>query len=164
MIINDKGKLFGKISIIDVIVLIGIIVAGFGLYTRFSAPATEKVATQNQSIEYTLLVKEVRIGTVNALKNSDAVINSLTKEHTGNIVSVSEVPTIRSVELSDGTVQAIEIPDKYDVTVTIRLDGKANDMGFYTSTNQSLTVGSTQNIQTKFSNTSGTITSVREAN
>ncbi len=164
MIINEKGKLFGKISIIDIIVLLCILVAGFGLYTKLTAPAAKKVETQNQSIEYSLLIKDVRIGTVKALKNSDVVINSLTKEHTGNIVAVSEAPTMRIVELTDGTVQAIEIPDKYDVTVTIRLDGKVNDMGFYTATNQSLTVGSTQNIQTKFANTSGTIIDVREAN
>ena len=32
--INKEGKLFGKISIIDILAVLAIIIAGFGIYSR----------------------------------------------------------------------------------------------------------------------------------
>ena len=78
MFINEKGKLFGKISIIDIVVVIGIAIAVWGLYAKYTAPAAKEIATEDQTIEYTVKVKGVRQGTVDALTRSKAVTNSLT--------------------------------------------------------------------------------------
>lgn len=157
MFINDKGKIFGKISIIDLIVILGILVAAFGIYTKFSAPATEKIATETKAIEYKVLVRGVRQGTVDALKNSKRVTNTSTKEHCGDIINVSAAPAIHPAELTDGTVQNVEFPEQFDVTLTIALNGKVSESGYYTESNQSVNIGSTLYMNTKYANTSGTI-------
>jgi len=155
--INNKGKLFGKISIIDLIVLVGIIVAAFALYTKFALPTNDKIITENKTIEYTVFVRGVRQGTVDALKNSKTVTNTITKEETGDITNVSVKPAIHPVELNNGTVAEVEFPDQFDVELTIRLDGKVGKTGYYTAKNNTLTIGSPLHMQTKFANTSGTI-------
>lgn len=162
MIINDKGKLFGKISIIDIVVLIGIIIAGFGLYSKYTAPSAEIITTETQTIEYLLLIKNVPQGTVDGLNNSSIITNVHTKEYIGYITNVSPVPALQTVTLSDGSTETTEIPDLFNVTLTVRLEGKAGESGYYTSENQSINIGAIYNINTKYVNASATVTNVYE--
>ncbi len=160
MFINKEGKFFNKFSIIDLLVILAIIVAALGVYSRFGT--TTKVVTETQSIEYTILVKGVREGTVEALSKPSPITNTTTKEYAGDIVSATYTEAIEGKELPNGSLAAMTIPERYDVTVTVRIDGKANESGFYTPTNQAITTGSTLMFSSKYAITSGTITSVKE--
>ena len=161
MFINKEGKLFGKISIIDIVVVLAIAVLAFGLYLRFGAEET-KVATQKQQIEYTLLVKGVRIGTVEALQKLGPVTNVSTKEYAGDITEVTYEAAIDTRELANGRIVETPLPERYNATVKILVDGSVNNSGYYTSTNQSINIGSTLYFTSKFANTSGMIVDVRE--
>jgi len=157
MLINKEGKLFGKISIIDILVVLAILVGALGIYSRFFV-SNQKVETSSSHIEYTMKIKEVRIGTVDALKNYGGVItDSTTKESLGEIVDVSYEDAVKSVETANGQLKTSPVPERYDVTLTVRVDGKINSSGFYTSTNQALAAGSS-----KAAKTSGTILDIYE--
>ena len=91
MIINKEGKLFGKVSIIDILVLIGIIVVIIGLAMRFG-PAGRAVLTSSEKIQYTLRVEGVRFFTVDALERGGPVSDATTKEEMGTVVDVTAVP------------------------------------------------------------------------
>ena len=52
--------------------------------------------------------------------------------------------------MADGTVARLEIPEEYDVYITVEVDGKSNDTGFYTQGNKFLAAGSTYTINTKY--------------
>ncbi len=162
MLINKEGKLFGKISIIDIIVILAILVGAFGVYTRFFV-SEKKVETAASHIEYTMKIKEVRIGTVNALKNyMGPVTDTTTKEYMGDIVDVTYTDSQKAVETTNGKMKASLVPDRYDVTLTVRVDGKINASGFYTANNQALAAGSSYIFTTKAAKTTGTITDVYE--
>lgn len=160
--INKEGKLFGKISIIDIVVILAIVVAAFGVYSRFFV-GNEKVETAASHIEYTMKVKEVRMGTVDALKNyMGGITSDSTKEYMGEIVDVTYSEATKSVELANGTITETTLPERYDVIVTVRVDGKINDSGYYTATNQALTAGSNHVFCSKAAKTTGTILDVYE--
>lgn len=161
MFINKEGKLFGKISIIDIVVVLAIAVLAFGLYVRFGGEET-RVSTQKQQIEYTLLVKGVRIGTVEALQQLGPVTNVSTKEYAGDITEVTYEDAIDARVLANGKVVATPLPQRYTATVKIRVDGSVNQSGYYTSTNQSINIGSTLYFTSKYANTSGVIVDVKE--
>lgn len=161
MFINKDGKLFGKISIIDIIVVLAIIVAAFGIYNRFSS-ANAKVATVTQQIEYTLSVKDVRLGTVEALQNKSPIYDATTKEYLGEITDVSYTNAISAKTMQNGEIKNLEIPEKYDVTVTVKVDGKVNNSGYYTANNIMLTAGSKHVIYSKYAKTTGEIMSIHE--
>lgn len=161
MFINKEGKLFGKISIIDIVVILAVAVLAFGLYMRFGGDEV-KVSTQKQQIEYTVLVKGVRIGTVEALQQKGPITNTTTKEAAGKITGVTYEDAVDSRELTDGTIVETPLPERYNATVTIRVDGSVNNSGYYTSTNQPINIGSTLLFTSKFANTSGVIIDVKE--
>ena len=158
---NKDGKLFGKISIIDIIVILAIIVAGFGIYNRFSS-ANAKVATVTQQIEYTMEINDVRMGTIEALQKKGKVFDATTKEYLGEITDVSYVDAVSPRTMANGEIKNLEVPEKYDATVTLRVDGKVNSSGYYTSNNIILTVGSKHVFYSKCAKTTGEIMSIKE--
>lgn len=162
MLINKEGKLFGKISIIDILVVILIIIGALGIYSRFFV-AGPKVETATSRIEYTMKIREVRMGTVKAFQDfKGPVTDTTTKEYLGEIVDVSYTDSVKAVELSNGNLKAAVLPERYDVTVTVQVDGKVNDSGYYTSNNLALTAGSSYVFTSKAAKTTGTIMDVYE--
>lgn len=161
MIINKEGKLFGKISIVDILVILAIAVAALGIYSRFFV-GNEKVETASSHIEYTMKIDDVRIGTVKALEKLGPITNATTKEAMGNLVSVSCEDAIKAVETIDGTIKNSPLPERYDVTITVRVDGSVNSSGFYTGSNQPLTIGSNYVFTSKYAKTTGKILSIKE--
>lgn len=160
--INKDGKLFGKISIIDILVILVIVIAAFGVYTRFFM-GNEKVETASSRIEYTMKVSEVRQGTVDALKNfKGEVYDDTTKEFLGEITEVTYRDAVKAVEMATGELKDSVIPERYDAFVTIRVDGKINASGYYTANNQPIAAGSNVVIYSKAAKTTGTIVDVYE--
>ncbi len=158
---KKSGKLFGKISIIDIIVVVCIVVLAFGIYAKYTSDSDATASSENTEIEFVYKVKGVRDYTVNALKKGGAMYDSETKEYVGEIVDVRTEDAVMEVSLVDGTYKQLIIPEKYDVYVTVQVDGKYNKLGYYTSGNKYLGAGSTINIKSKFATTEGQIVDVK---
>lgn len=161
MLINKEGKFFGKISIIDILVIAAIILLGVGLFVKFGTSGTNLVASTNEKIEYTLQVDAVRMYTVEALQGGGPVSDATTKEEMGKIVDVTYEPAQKRVDMADGTFQMVVIPEEYDVTVTVEVEGKVSDKGFYTKGNKFLAAGSSYTINSKYAQASCYIGSIK---
>lgn len=161
--INKDGKLFGKISIIDILVVLLIAVAALGVYSRFFV-GNEKVETASSHIEYTLKISGVREGTFDALKTfKGPLYDTTTKEYLGEIIDVTAKNAVSSVDTANGLIKETTLPDRFDVIATVRVDGKINSSGYYTATNQVIAAGGTLTFTSKAAKTSGTIVDVYEA-
>ena len=162
MFINKEGKLFGKVSIIDVLVIVAILVVGIGFFLRFISPVA-RIVTTPEEIEYTLLVRSIRHTTRDAFMRADdqgrmmQLSDARTGEELGRIVSVMYEGAIQEDVLADGAFDAFPVPGRYDVFITVRVDGRWNQTGYYTFQNRALTMGSTSRIQTKYAASSGEI-------
>ena len=64
-IIDEKGKLFGKINIIDLIIVLVIFALSAATFIKFRT--SDAYMSKDTIIEYTLLVENVRTPTVDAL-------------------------------------------------------------------------------------------------
>lgn len=162
MFINKEGKLFGKISIIDIIVVLAIALGGFGVYMRFMKP-NEKVATSSSTIEYTFRIAGVRKGTVDALSHFSPIYSCETKEYLGEIVAMDYDGATDNKIMANGEIKALAVPDRYDVLLTVRVDGNINASGYYTATNQAIYAGASHTFNSKYAQTTGRITEVHEA-
>ena len=65
----------------------------------------------------------------------------------GEVTGVRSEDAVMEVSLVDGTYKSLIVPKKYDVYVTIQVDGKYNSLGFYTNENRYIGAGSTVNAQ-----------------
>lgn len=122
-IINEKGKLFGIINIIDLTVLLvmALLVVG-GIQRMKSRPI---VVDETSKALITYEVSDVRIMSVENIVEGDDLYHYDRGGYVGKIVEVDYEPYKEPVELNGQWVDA-EVPNKYVVTFTVEADVKDN--------------------------------------
>ena len=160
MFITKDGKFFGKVSIIDVIVVIAVIVLAVGFYFRIISPM-ERVVTTEQRIEYEIRVHAVRESTADALGNMGEIADFRTGEELGEIIGTEIDVALWEAAMADGNFVAYPVPDRHDVIVTVQVNGGVSDTGFFTFQNRPLAIGSHMRFMSKYAETSGEIISIR---
>jgi hypothetical protein len=92
MILDKKGKLFGKISIVDVLVILLIIAVGAGLYYKFGKSGTVTPFTHTQTVQVTLSLESVNQYIGNNIKEGDIVQDRVQNVTMGKVTSVKTGP------------------------------------------------------------------------
>lgn len=163
-IIDEKGRLFGKINIIDLCVILVIVLAVAAFFVKSaSLGKTEKSTAE---ITYTLKVKGVRMQTVDELNQSDGKSISVVKtgEALGTIQEVSYDQAIDFIVDKSGNYIETTIPDKYDVIVKISTNGTETPKGIYTEGGKQLFIGEDVKFNTKNAETSGEVLEIKVGN
>lgn len=161
MLIDKNGKIGGKVSIIDILAVIVILVAVIGIAFRFvSSPS--KSARQRVKLSYVVEINGVREYTVNAINKKGTVIDAKQKCLIGEITEVSSKQQTMEQFDSKGNVVYAEVPNKYSVEVTILSDGKESDSGYFVGNDTVLSVGSDISIATKYVNSSGKVKKIEK--
>ena len=116
-LINDKGKLFGLINIMDLLVLLVLVGAAAGLFLYFTAPA-ETVSTDTITIVYTVRVRgvldrikvlvEEGLGKSTQLSTQDAPLDD------ARVLSCSFESYVQQKTTDDGRLLEIETPGRWD--------------------------------------------------
>ena len=156
---DKNGKIGGKISIIDIGVIVLIIAAAIGLVIRFTSGTTTAV-TSNETFRYVVKVNMVREYTVNALQKRGITTDKKAEMLLGEIKDVKvEDSKIQSTTAS-GKIEWSNLPDKYTCYVTIEAEGRESEDGYILDDTTELSVGRSVDIITKNVKTSGEIISV----
>lgn len=159
MIIDKNGRLFGKVNIIDIAVILAVVAVVAGVFVRFTGGAG-KIVTATKKIEFEVKVDGVRSFTVDALDKKGLVTNKNYDIVTGEITNVDTVDCVQKATKTNGTVVEAPLEERYTSTVTIVTDGKESDSGYFDSNNEEIAVGREYTIYSKFVKTTGTITRV----
>lgn len=173
MFIDEKGKLFGKISIIDILIIVLVIVAILGLCFAFTQVKSNGILTENKSLvgkqtdlnslDVKMRIKEVREVTVSAVKIGDEVFDADTNKLIGEITSVDVLETEKAITDINGKAYISKVPQRYDLLLNVKVPGKLTDNGYMTANNIHLAYGSTIEIKTPTINTFPTIETISVA-
>jgi len=129
-IIDEKGRLFGFINIIDLFISIMLIVlVGFGAYKVFRVNPTVVVNTQKVTMVY--FIQEVRDVTYNAIEVGEIAKDYDKNTVYGKIVKKEALPARKMAETADGRFVEAEIPNRYDVKIYIEGDAVVSRTGIY---------------------------------
>ncbi len=159
MILDKNGKLFGKISIVDILVVVILIVGIIGAALTVSYINNEKVVsdgskmllsseTNSNKMEIGLKVYGVRDVTRDAVIVGDEVYSTKTDDLIGVIKRIDSVPSKQNVVTGNGTVVNTVIPEKFDVTIIVETTGKKTDTGYYTDTGVHILYGKDYEVKT----------------
>ncbi len=130
MLLDEKGRLFGKISIIDIGVLLLIIALMGGVYYKFFMVDKNQNAAKFDTIEYKILVEEVRQQSVDAIEIGANIYHVKTDTTMGKIMNKEILPATDQLTKADGTMVIAEKPGKFNVLVTIQVPGVETKNGF----------------------------------
>ena len=143
-IIDRNGRLFGFISVIDLLVIVVVAVMGFALYTKNTQMAITSTNTADQTITYQILASGIRTYVAEAVREGDQLF-----------------PGTKLAEFDDGTVAAATVEDGVDMLITVEGTGLVSESGRYTLNRvYELGVNSSRTFCTKYAEFIGTVTEI----
>ena len=162
MIIDEKGKLFKKINIIDLALLLVIVISIGATVYKFGFSTHKSVVTADTKITYVLRVKAIRQMAVDAINIDDVIYETVTKKAIGKIVDKKVTEATEFVNMADGTLSKEDkIPEKFDVYLTVEAKGLVSNDGYFVEGNHQLNIFSNVNFSTKTVETMGTIMEIK---
>lgn len=151
-LIDEKGKWFGKINIIDSIVFFLIIAA---VLLVINLDAIKNVASAGGDIEgnvmLTYYIQDVKMVSVEGLAVGDPVYLKDTQEYLGEIVSLQEENAQIGLPTASGEYVYSVIPDKYNLTMVVSAQGSWNDRNVYVQ-NEPQYIGAVQQLLSRKNN------------
>ncbi|MFO7273402.1 MAG: DUF4330 domain-containing protein [Bacillota bacterium] len=128
MLIDNKGRLFGKINLLDLVVLLGLLaVAGRFAYGALAGSSAAPTG-QDQVIEMTLRFPAVTQWTVDAIQVGDEVYDSKSNTWMGKIVETWTEPAVIVREVPDGIVSYTS-STHFDLYVKVRGPARVSPNG-----------------------------------
>lgn len=157
---DKNGKIFGKISIIDVFAIILVLAVVIGIGVRYGAKATMAVQSSEQ-FECVVEVANVREFTVKALEKGGIITDKKSEIELGEIISVETKQADFQSTTADGRIITTMLPERYNCIVKIKASGKVSDDAYIMDDSNELSVGRTIELYSKYVKTSGEIKSVK---
>ena len=159
-VIDEKGRLFGLISVIDIIVLIVAAVIVVAVITKFSVKDNPLTSANTVQVFYSIKVPAIRGNTANHIHPGDKVFLTETDTFMGTITDISITPA-ESIELvADGTYVISEVPERYDATLTIESQCTISSGRYFAERSIELNVSAEYWISTKYNAFYGTLMSL----
>ena len=130
--INKNGKLFGKISVIDIVIVLVILALGavlvMGKFGRLSLP----MAAQKTNIDYVVKLKAYNVEkTTTPPFEVGCSLYSNTGELIGVVTEVTKTPYTIKDRLADGSYFDYESETAYDYYLTAEGSGSVTDKGIF---------------------------------
>ncbi len=162
MFLDEKGRLFSKVSIVDIAVAIFLICAILFVGLKFFAPPGNVNSAEETAYEYTFKVENIRQASVDALKKSEGM--SVYDSEGAFLGTVKEIVSVKPYETavvkSDGTMVQAEVPDKYTVKAAVEVTAKKTTDSIMVSNKREISVGNHMSITTPEITVEVVITSV----
>ncbi|MEE0776337.1 MAG: DUF4330 domain-containing protein [Bacillota bacterium] len=149
MIVDKKGKLFGKISVLDLIVLLVIIVAIAGCVYKFGPGKTggSIVSGSDTTINMVIKTGTAREYSANAIQVGDA----LYEVHGDKIGTITDVRVEQAKEITDthnGNKQYIPMENRYVSYITVEIKGTVTEKGYFVNGNKQFSKGNSLSFET----------------
>lgn len=126
-LINKEGKIFGKVNIIDVLIIlfiVAVVVLGVLKYTKEKGPV---FANQNTDIELDILFREMYGDFEDELNVGEPLFDNTSGQYLGEIVDKQLKPAVKEVERADGSIVVSEVPGRWDIYITVACKGIYNE-------------------------------------
>ncbi len=149
--IDKKGKLFGKINVIDCLFLLILIVAVVGGVSRFKDSSIAVESTSKGKM--TFLIDEVRMPTVENIAEGQDLYSYDKGIFMGKITGKTVRPYEDAVEYEGQWVNA-PVPNKYSVYLDVEVDIKESDKSYVVG-GEEIRVGNEYRVKTKTSSFTG---------
>lgn len=147
-IIDEKGRLFSRINLIDLIfVLLILFIVVFGVKRYLTKPDESKMMKKST---LTFEITDVRQITIDAIKEGHMLYWTDRSRPIGVIKKVEHIPFMQPLE-KDGEWVNMPVPGKYSVTLTIEADVKDDGNAFWLMDEQ-VRVGIKYLLKTKYIN------------
>jgi hypothetical protein len=129
MVIDREGRLFGKVSVIDILIICVVLIAVAGIGYKFSTSNISGPFTKVDHIQVVFYQEEIPDYVANAVKNGDPVRESLQYSDFGTVVDVQIGDAVSWVETDSGENVPAPKPGYSSVYITMDAKGIIGENG-----------------------------------
>ena len=161
-IIDKNGRLFGKISVIDVLVILVVVLLAAALGFKGNQTQTSGSAS-SIPITFQLQVSGVRSYIADALREGD-LLYDLDRDSggaLGRVASIEILPATRMATFYDGTKAEVPVEDSVSLLLTIEGEGIISDNRYLVNRVYNLGVNTTRNYCTAYTQFTATVTAIQ---
>ena len=127
-LVNEKGKLFGLINLVDLLILLAVVLAVFAVGYKVLAKPVTAAVVPDQEVTVTMRVRGAMPYLVEELKLQEGARLVAGNDFApGSNASVEAVPYVLTATAADGTLVEATDPLKNDVMITVKGTGNPND-------------------------------------
>jgi hypothetical protein len=156
-VLDNKGRLFGRLNIIDCLAVILVVALAAAAVYRFTASGMTK--DTNCRVRYTLVIRPVRDFTLEFYDKGLPCYDKAKQEYIGDVDGFRFERYQLSGVMNDGTYKMADRPEQSTVYLDIVADARETDTAFLLNGAYELKVGSEININTKYVDVTGTVVS-----
>lgn len=162
-IMDKNGRLFGKISIIDVVVILVVVVLAAALGFKNSRTHTG-ATTSNIPITYQLRVSSEHDYVATAVRVGDYLYDQENSSggSLGKITNIETLPGTKVATFYDGTMGDAPVQNGVTLLLTVEGMGIISDNRYLINRVYNLGVSTTRNYYTPYAQFTGTITAILE--
>ena len=151
-LIDREGRLFGKISIIDVLVLAVVIVMAVALYVKTNHREITSTTTSDTPFTYQILVSGVRGYVADAIREKDMLydVDNSSGGALGEITDIQVMEGAKLAEYDDGTMEMTPVEDGVNLLITVEGEGLVSNGRYQLNRIYDLGVNSSRNFHAKY--------------
>ena len=163
-LIDENGRLFGKISVIDVVVIAVVAALAGALYLKTNTLTHTSVAVENPTIRYQVLAQAVPDFVEGQIQVGDLFFDEDRGSSgcLGRVVAVEVLPGEKLTEFSDGTAAVAPVEDSINLLVTVEGEGLIENGKYLLNRVYDLGVNSSRNFCTQYVRMTGTVMKIWE--
>lgn len=159
-IIDDKGRLFGLLSFIDVVVAAVVIILAIAVFVKFRVNNNPLTSSNSVAVSYTVKISTIRDTNVKHLRPGDKLYAAEVNTLIGTIKDV-EVTDAKSIEsLPNGTYVEANVEGYYDVLLTVETMCSFSNGRYYIDRTFELNANSELWMYTKYNDIRGILMSI----
>lgn len=138
--IDSKGRLFSKISVIDLLVVLVLLGLCAGLAVKLMSSETQQIVSSNTTFYTTFMVEKVRDYSVEAVSEGDIFYEQHAQE-LGKVVKVWKETAYEIMKKNDGTAVYVPMEGRSNLFFTLECKGNVNSQGYFVNGNRQLAFG-----------------------
>ena len=146
-LIDEKGKLFGRVSVIDAAVVCIVLLLAAGYVYKQTSRVIQPIINAGTPFYVTFRVEGVRSPNLGAIEVGDIFYKQYERHPLGEVVRFEYEQAYALLVKTDGTAVSAPVEGRYDMYITLLCTGSITDTGYYANGTQQLTVGGRVNIQ-----------------
>ena len=123
-LIDEKGRLGGKLSVIDLAIVLIVVLIAIGAFLKFMVLEQTAVTVEAASVRYTIELQNVRDWTVNNIREGDTLF--VTGTAVGTVVRTWTAPHETLIE-GDGVSWWGEVPERFVLFIEVEATATVTD-------------------------------------
>lgn len=157
-LIDEKGRLFGKLNIFDLLIILLLLVGVVGMASRLMMPAEK--GNETKTATYQVEINNVDECYTTAFEVGDPIYEAGVR--IGTVTAVNVRPAEMTRMMPDGSVKVVERAMYYAIDLTFTTDQFQLDEGFHVDTREML-AGTSHIISNGFATATAVIRTVEIA-